>query len=405
MNRVFIVGMGMSPDDLTSRHLKVIESAEILAGGERHLADFASHPAEKRRIDKDLKGLAAFIRENMDQKRVVVLASGDPLYYGVGRFLCRELGPDRVTVLPNVSAVSAAFSRINESWNDAEVVSLHGRDLEARVVEAALSGRKAAVFTDPKRSPAWLAGLFLKQGAGHVRMCVLEKLGYPDERVRWFSPEAAAVEAFADPNMVVLPEGGPAPVSGRAFLGMPEDWFVHTRGMITKPEVRAVALSKLRLFNDSVMWDLGAGSGSVGIEAARIAVNGAVTAVEKNERRAEQIRENVRRFNVPNVTVTTAELPEGLDNLPDPDRVFIGGGGGGLAGILERSAKRLRPEGVIVVNTVILENATTAAGTLEELGFNVEVVEVRVSVGRSMPGGRRMTARDPVFIISGKACF
>ena len=171
--------------------------------------------------------------------------------------------------------------------------------------------------------------------------------------------------------------------------------------MITKSEIRAISLSKLRLTTDQVLWDLGAGSGSVAVEAGLIIKKGQIIAVEKKSERVAQIKNNQKKFGVGNLEVVQAELPAGLDKLPRPDRVFIGGGGRRLKSIITAAAQYLKPGGGIVVNTVLIPNVETARATLEGLDFNTEINQVQINRSRPMPWAERLEALNPVWIISG----
>lgn len=402
MKPVHIIGMGMSPGDLTPAHDALIRGADLLVGGRRHLDSVPGFSGTVHELTGDLKSAVAIIRERMPTQSVVVLASGDPLFYGVGAYLARALGPDKVVVHPNVSSVAAAFSRLKLPWQEARVVSLHGRDDIAPLLEAMDTGDTVVVFTDPVRSPAWLARTLTARGATGFRMRVFERMGYPDERVTASDLEAAAEGQFSEPNLVVLlkeaEQAATAPLIG---IGMPEEGFEHERGLITKAEVRAVTLSKLQLAPGHTLWDLGAGSGAVSVEACGFVTAGRVIAVEKNAARIRLIEANRRRFGAHRLEIVHAELPGGLSELPRPDRVFIGGGGRDLPAIITAAADRLAPDGIIVINTVIVAGVTAAMETLNQLGFRAEIVQVQISRGRPMPWGERLKAENPVFVIRG----
>jgi precorrin-6Y C5,15-methyltransferase (decarboxylating) len=404
MGHVSIIGMGMSPRDLTSQQLAVIEQADILVGGQRHLDGFEHLTARKKTITRDLDGLIDYIRRNQSDSKIVVLASGDPLFYGIGGRLLDALEPDTVTVYPNITSVAAAFARIKEPWHDAAIISLHGRTSEAALIEALKSKDKIAVLTDPRNSPACLADKCLKLGYADFRMCVLEKLGTGEETTGWHSLPEAAGKTFAEPNLVVLKAIRDADSPGKPVLqlGMPESAFDHRSGMITKAEIRAVTLSKLALRAGQVFWDLGAGSGSVAIEAALFVGSGQIFAVERQADRLEDIRKNADRFGLTRLTVVEADLPAGLAQLPAPDRVFIGGGGKRLADIIRTVAGVLKPDGIVVANTVLLQSLHAASKTLAELGFAVDVTQIQVNRSRAMPRGQRLEAENPVWIISAK---
>jgi precorrin-6Y C5,15-methyltransferase (decarboxylating) len=184
---------------------------------------------------------------------------------------------------------------------------------------------------------------------------------------------------------------------------MAEDRFSHQQGLITKAEVRAVVLSKLRLdAPDLCLWDLGAGSGSVAVEAACFLRRGRIIAVERSPERIADIRANKRRFGLLNLEIVQAELPGGMEALPRPDRVFIGGGGRALPAILKRAADSLRPGGVLAVNTVVLESLQAARAGMNECGLAPETVQVQISRARDMPHGQRLQAENPVWILWGR---
>ena len=403
---VDVVGVGLSPADLTQSHLGVIRSADVLVGGRRQLNFFPGSSAEKIEVGNNLKELVSFIQERMKSQKVVVLASGDPLFHGIGAWLVKTLGPDKLRIFPNVSSMTAAFARIKTPWHDAALVSVHGGPKKPgpNLDNALEASHKIGVLTDPDHGPDWVASRILEKKIDGFAFWVASRLGTHDEKVARFDVKTAANMTFDQPNCVVLiREGEPEVKDDTLFhLGMDDDLFHHSQGLITKAEVRTVTLSRLRLNRpDLVLWDLGAGSGSVGVEAARILVKGGVSAVEKRPDRVEMIRENARRFEVHNLEIHCGELPRAMAQLPDPDRVFIGGGGKNLAEIIRQSAARLAPGGEVVVNTVLVQSLNTTVDTLQSLGMETKAVQVQVSRGAAMPAGLRFTAQNPVWIVSG----
>jgi precorrin-6Y C5,15-methyltransferase (decarboxylating) len=402
MKPVRIIGMGMTLEDLTARHLEIIDQADILVGGKRLLNLFKDSRARKKVIGKDIDGVVEFVRQEMKNQKVVVLASGDPLFFGIGRRLVEAIGTDNILIYPNISSVSAAFARLKEPWNDVKVISLHGRNNEDRLLQALEEEDTIAVFTDPKNNPARLAASLLENQFLNYKICVLEALGSSAEKVNWYTLVEAAGMKFADPNMVVLKR---IPLNQELkkplYLGAPDNWYDHEKGLITKSEIRAITLSKLRLAAGHVLWDLGAGSGSVAVEAALLINKGKIFAVEKNSARIARIKNNKKRFGIGNLKVIQAELPRGLDKLPHPDRIFIGGGGKQLISIITAAAQCLKPKGVIVINTVLFPNVEAARGTLEKLDFDTEIIQAQINRSRPMPWAARLEALNPVWIISG----
>ena len=399
---ITIIGTGVSPDDLTARQRAIIKSADILVGGQRLLERFGRRDCRQRVIDKDLEGLGDFLEAQMADQAIVVLTSGDPLFFGIGAFLVGRLGADKVDILPNVSAVAAAFARLGEPWQAIRVVSLHGRNHTGQLLRCLAGGDTVAVYTDPVHNPAWLADLLVKNGFADVTMIVLEQLGTADERITRIRPDRAVGITFADLNLVVLKPDPARQTTPALYPGMPDHHFAHENGLITKAEIRALSLSRLQLFDRAVLWDLGAGSGSVSIEAGLFITRGAIYSVEKNPQRISQIHANRRRFGIGNMQVIQAHLPEGLDDLPDPDRIFIGGGGKALGDIITTAAGRLKPAGIIVINTVLVENMATAVNKLESLGLEMDMIQIQVNRAKTMPFSHRLEALNPVWIITGR---
>jgi precorrin-6Y C5,15-methyltransferase (decarboxylating) len=396
-----VIGMGRGPSDLTASHLALIERATVLVGGKRHLSYFEDAKALKKEISSPVSGVLDFIAQNIAVGLVVVLASGDPLFFGIGKTLIARLGADNVFIHPNVTSMAAAFARLKLPWQDAAWVSLHGRDNMQALATAMDDKDLLCVLTDPENDP-WAVKKQVETHAYAWQMWVLENLGAPEEKVSTMDAHTDAGTVFAQPNVVVLQKGELAVPSGPLRLGTPDNWFVHEKGLITKAPVRVLSLAALELAPGNILWDLGAGSGSVGIEASLFLPNGFVYAVEKNQGRVAQIEANIERFKVKNLSVILAQLPHGLANLPRPDRVFIGGSGRNLDQVLDVVATVLTPLGRIVINTVLIESLHPAVSKLEEKGFGVSLTQAQISTSRNMPWGRRMEALNPVWIIAAQ---
>ncbi|MBI5593820.1 MAG: precorrin-6y C5,15-methyltransferase (decarboxylating) subunit CbiE [Deltaproteobacteria bacterium] len=399
--KVIVIGMGLSPDDLTARHLDIIRGADILIAGKRHLDCFKDHSGIQKEITRDIPKLTEFIRRQFKTHRIVVLASGDPLLFGIGPVIIDALGPDHVEIHPNISSVAAAFSRIKEPWQDARVISMHGKKSGDSLLAAVSETDLVAVLTDPIRNPAWIAALLLSHRLNPVRICVLEQLGTPSEKISWHTLEQATQETFSEPNIVVLKRASGSHTLSGLHLGMPDDAYDHENGLITKPEIRAVSLAKLKLQAHHILWDLGAGSGSIGIEASLLLTRGKIVSIEKDPERIRNIESNRLRHGVKNMEIRLATLPDGLDDLLAPDRIFIGGGGRKLETIIRSAAGYLKPDGIIVLNTVLMDNLTIALTTLKELGFSTETIQIQVNRGKDMPWSQRFEAQNPVWIITG----
>ncbi len=299
--------------------------------------------------------------------------------------------------------MAAAFARLGEPWQDVPVVSLHGRRQEDRLQRALHTADRIAVFTDPVCSPVWI-GDFLRRSRIHgFSIGVFESLGSTEERVSWHTPESIADNSFRTPNMVVLKREARTPDRPPTLhLGMPESAFEHERGVITKAEVRAVSLARLGLMPKQTLWDLGAGSGAMAIEASLLMPGGRIWAVEKNPARVHQIMTNRDRYGVTNLGVVQADLPDGLGNLPDPDRVFIGGGGPSLGATLDVVCGRLPKGGILVVNTVLMDSLHETLQRLKTCGLDADVVQIQASRSRPLAASDRLEAMNPVWIIRGR---
>ncbi len=400
-DRVHVVGVGAEGrPSLTARAAELIDRADLLVGGERLLALFPESHAERLVLARGLDAAVVRIQAYLGNRRVVVLASGDPGFFGVARPLVDRLGKEQVEIIPNLSSVQLAFARIKESWEDATFVSVHGRPM-GELVDAVRGSRKVAILTDGTNRPAAIARSLRAAGIDGYRAYVCENLGGPDERVRELDLASLAELETSRLNVLILLREGDRPVCGVWSHGIPEEEFHHRGGLITKAEVRLVSLARLGLCETSVIWDVGAGSGSVAVEAALIARRGRVYAVERSDD-VELIRQNVAKFGTDNVVVVRGEAPTALEGLPAPDAVFIGGSGGKLVAILEVVASRLRSRGRVVATAATLETAGAALAGLRQRGFAVEATLMQVSRSKELAGLTHFEALDPVFIVAGR---
>lgn len=406
MNPIQIIGIGQGIKDMTQAHLDQVYNCDILVGGRRMLAMFEDAPAQTIAIKSHVEELVMSLERQAEKKKIVVLASGDPLFHGIGSTFCRLLPKDKFDIHSNISSASAAFAAIKLPWHDARLISLHGMEADTFAFNSLACEDKIAFLTDPVRTPQYIAEQLTRAGLSAYKSCVLENIGDPfKQKITWFeSIEDMIGNTFGQPNVLIcLKTGSVDHSSVEPFhIGMDDTRFRHSKGLITKSEVRAVSLSKLRLTRkDLVLWDIGSGSGSVGIEASFMIPDGQVIAIEKNKARVEDIIFNAENFNCPNIKAIHCDYPEGVETIEKPDRIFIGGGGAGLADVIAHAAERLSDRGVIVVNTVLLQNLETAVTALEKHNFTPDVIQIQVSRGKSMPFGTRFEALNPVWIISG----
>ena len=406
---VHIVGMYPGSLGLTDRARAVLCRAQAVAGGKRMLmsldalstADCPIRPDKLIPLGGDLDGSIERIRQLSRTMRVCVLADGDPLFFGLGRKLVDALGDEAVIILPNVTTLQVAAARLKTPWHDIPAISLHGRDDYFPLFSALTRYDSVAVFTDAVNSPTAIAEALLTKGIEGLSMTVLEDLDTPQERIRTLTLEEIWDCDFSSLNLVLLTRHYPPET--QLHLGMPDHYYLHEADCITKQAVRASGLAMLAVHPESVIWDLGSGSGSVAIEASHLAWRGRVFAVEKNRRRASMIRENVRRFGAWLVEPLRGEMPECLDELPNPDRIFIGGGLGGKEGrglaILTEACNRLLSGGRLVAHCVLLDTLQQTKAFLEEQGWNFGVTQLQASTADRLGGDLHFKAQNPVFII------
>jgi len=406
---------------LNATALAYLRNADVVIGGARTLALLERElkpGAVRHDLTGQLKAVPEWVRAaRADHLACVVLATGDPLCHGIAPYLAQHLCVQALDILPNLSTLQLACARIGLAWQDARIVSVHAKDAGewARggtpahglygLAQALRREARLLVLTSPDNAPDRIARLLLAEGLGDdFHMAVAENLLQPEERVlAELSPRDAAGMRFAALNVVLLWRVTPAPK--RVAFGLADAEFVQRqpeKGLITKREVRAVSLARLQLRADSVVWDIGAGSGSVGLEAARLCSQGHVYAIEKNEADFAIAGQNHAAFGVSNYSLVHGKAPEGLDAWPDPDAVFIGGSGGELAGLVAMIVRRLRPDGHLVMNFVTLENLATATATLagmEEEGVAWDVLQLQAARSKPILHMHRMAAENPVWIV------
>ena len=361
---------------------------DLVVGGHRHLVH-APPGARTAVIEGDVAAVLDAVAA--EPGTVCVLASGDPGFFGIVRKLAARFGADALDVHPAPSSVALAFARLGLPWDDCLVVSAHGRALDEAAMAAA-AVRKAAVLVSPDSPPEALGKELLALGCTPRQVAVCTRLGLDDERIERTDLDGLATGRFDPLSVVVLlADDGIAPAKSLTW-GRPESTFAARAGMVTKSEVRAVALGKLDLPPTGVLWDIGAGSGSVAIECAALCPGLDVYAVERNPDDLDRIRANGRTHGV-DITVVAGEAPAVLASLPDPDRAFVGGGG--LA-VLDAVVSRLRLGGTVVASYAALDRAAAAADRLGNL------VQVNAARGERLPdGGWRLAAENPVFLVWG----
>lgn len=380
--RITVVGIGEDGlNGLTPKARGLIDEAEVLVGGERHLSKVPL--GGEQRIDWDGDFDAAFDKiEKMKDRRVVVLASGDPLHYGVGVNIVRRFGADQVYVIPAPGAFSLAAADLGWPLADVKCLTVHGRALEA-VTLYLTPGRRLLVLSWDGETPEKLAGLLTARGFGPSRITVLGNLGGDDETRTEGTAEKWTGETVPDLNTIAVEcvAGDGADVLSRV-PGLPDDAFEHD-GLITKREVRAATLARLMPLPGQTLWDVGAGSGAVAIEWLRAEPSAKAFAVERDPKRAAVIARNAANLGVPELKIVEGEAPGILSGIETvPDAVFVGGGVS-VPGLLEACWDALSPGGRLVANGVTLEAEQRLLSFRNEFGGDL----TRMAVSRAAPVG------------------
>ncbi|MGE7435477.1 precorrin-6y C5,15-methyltransferase (decarboxylating) subunit CbiE [Kitasatospora sp. NPDC001175] len=380
---VTVVGIGADGwAGLAEPARAALRAADTVIGGPRQL-DLL--PAEVTAVrlpwPSPLRPAVPGLLAEHSKRRLTVLASGDPMFYGIGRALAETVGPERLRVLPHPSSVSHACARLGWPLEDTEVVSLVGRPLDSLGL-ALHPGRRLLVLSADAGTPAAVAALLTERGYGPSRLRVLEQLGGPQERQLDGRAEDWPHQPGAALNLIAV-ECAPAPGAPRGSLvpGLPDDSY-ESDGQLTKRHVRAATLASLAPLPGELLWDVGGGSGSIAIEWLRAHRSCRAVSVERDPVRAERIARNAAVLGVPGLRVVTGRAPEALDQLPTPDAVFIGGGLT-APGLLETCWNALPPGGRLVANTVTLESEALLTEWYRRHGGEL----LRLAVAHAVPVG------------------
>ncbi len=406
-NKIHIIGIGDDGlEGLTSSARQLISQAQLLMGAEATLSKVAGFRGERLVLGSNLDEAIDRIGRAKGQQ-IVVLASGDPLFYGVARYLCDKLGKDCFDVVPHVSSMQLAFARVKESWEEAFLTNLANHPIE-QVVEKIRIATKVGLFTSESSPPAAIARALLDRRVDYFSAYVCENLGSPDERVTQGELAEIAREEFSPLNVMILVRkpnvpDRPSDSIGRRLFGNAEDAFLQSKpkhGLLTPAEVRSMALAEMDLGPTSIVWDVGAGSGSVSIEAAQIAAGGTVYAIEMEAEDHQLIVANAQRFQIANLVPVLGTAPEAWTNLTDPDSIFVGGSGRGISRVVELAYERLRPGGRLVANVGSIENLSSVYDTLSQHTPDVKVWLINIARGTYQLERVRFEALNPTFLVS-----
>ncbi|WP_084332628.1 precorrin-6y C5,15-methyltransferase (decarboxylating) subunit CbiE [Marinobacterium jannaschii] len=410
MAGIAVIGIGVGDQALLNAEAEAaIAQADYLIGSARQLETVAAIKSGAKAIElPPLKALKAWLGQHQ-HSQIALLASGDPLFYGIGRWLANNADAFQLSYFPNISSIQAAVHAVGRSWQDTEVISLHGRPLQ-RIRARLANNRHYAVLTDSQSMPQHLALELQLAGFRDSQLTVCERLGYPDQQIRGFSvTELLNSTLEFDPLHVTLidtagPGGALAEFPGIADGAYSTDGE-KGRGLLTKREVRIQVLSQLQTEASDICWDIGAGCGGVAIEWARWHRFSTVYAIEHHPDRLQHLHDNRLQFGVDaNLKVVAGRAPDSLQELPEPKRVFIGGSDGALESILQTCWQRLQPGGVIVVSAVTESSKARLLLAAETLPGAVSSrwLEIAISRGDRLAGQLLMRPALPVTLLTLK---
>ena len=405
-----------APASLPAPQQTLLRAAAVIAAPQRlqtALQDWLGDAKPELISSDDPRALVDSLRSRHAEEPVVVLASGDPLWFGLGRILCDRIGAERLRFHPAPTSLQLAFARIGRPWQDADWVSLHGRDPE--ILASTLQKRPAAlaVLTDPNQGGAGTVQQMLR-GSGleaSTDLWLCENLGHPDERVQLITP-GTVLPTDLQPLLIALliarEPDAPDPHQLPLF-GLDDGLYLQHSdhpGLMTKREVRIQLLAELALPPQGVLWDLGAGTGSVGLEALRLRPGLQLLAVERRAGGAQLIQRNAQRLGVSPAAVLEADattvLNGGLPSqLSQPDRVLLGGGGAQRECLLQEVLTRLRRGGVVVIPLASIEALASVRPLLENAGLAVRVQQLQAWRGQPLGDGTRLAPMNPTLIVTG----
>ena len=391
---IVLAGIGMgSRESLTLEARKIISSAQLLIGAKR-MVEACKEPGQDFFIEYNSQKIAEYIEEHPEYDKIAILLSGDPGFYSGAKKLLQALEGKKVRVVPGISSLVYFMSRIGKSWDDVLITSAHGRD--ADLVSLIRHNRKVFSILGTRDGIRNLARKLAEYDMNNVTLYTGERLSYPEEKIQKGRPEDF-LDYEGDPLSVVYAENQEC----RELLavhGIPDSAFIRDKVPMTKEEIRTVSLSKLRLGRDSVCYDIGAGTGSVSVEAALQDGSIRVYAVERNPEGIALIQENKRKWRTDQVEIVEGNAPEALSDLPAPTHVFIGGSGSRLKEIVETCLSK-NPSVRIVLTAVSMETIREMTELLQDSRWETaEVMQIQASGSRKMGAYHLMTAQNPVWM-------
>ena len=394
--KITLVGMGSgTPGSLTMQGLNALREAELIIGARRLLESLPDGCTGNRAPLYKIEEICALLRTT-EAAHVAVAYSGDTGFYSGASALCRALDAAGLPymVCPGLSSVQLLAAALGRPWQDWKLVSAHGRACDP--VAECMEGKPTFFLTGGSESPATLCAQLAAEGFGKLAAAVGENLGTPEQKVYTGTVGQLAASRFESLSVLLVEA---AQVPSRRTQGLPDEAFARGKVPMTKQEVRAAVLAKLGVQPGELLWDVGAGTGSVSVELALAAPRGRVYAVECDPEACALIRQNKEKFAVRNLTLVEGTAPAALENLPAPDAVFIGGTKGNMAAVVEAALAR-NPAAHICISASALETLSAAVAALTAHGLQAEVCQISVSRAKAAGKLHLLMANNPIFLIT-----
>ena len=398
--KVFLIGIGMgNPDTLTVGAKRAIEGSGLLIGAKRLLEPFAYVDCEKLELIRsaDIADALAKAQEHGDCEQASVLLSGDVGFYSGATALYDKLGAFDVDVIPGISSRVYFAAKLHTPWQDATLVSAHGREHDA--VGTIQANVKTFCITGGKTKVEDICRGLVERGLGDANVAAGERLSYAEERIVRGTAAELAELSFADLSVMMVWNERPV-VREFAAPALPDSAFVRGKAPMTKEEVRALSIAKLRIAANHTVWDVGAGTGSVSVEAALAAPRGRVFAIEKKDDALELMKRNAEQLGASNLVIVPGEAPQALAGLPAPDRVFVGGSSGTMKEIISAAVKA-NPQVRLCATAVTLETVAELLDCLRAFDVeNADIVQVSVARADAIGAYHLMRAENPVYLVT-----
>ena len=402
MKRVYIIGLGIgNMDFIHKKTFDFIEKSDCLIGAKRMLKSFSCSNQEIFE-SSNAQDIYDYIMNNNIYENYGVLVSGDTGFYSLSKKLTEMLTKNKDIDIENIPAIGSLqyfSSKLNISWDSVKFVSAHGRNIN--IISSVMFNKKTFMLTGGDLTPDVICQILTDKGLGYLKVSVGENLSYDNERIVEGPASNIAGMNFESLAVMIIHNDDALDLSD-GLRSIRDDEFITGASPMTKSEIRTISISKLNLKSHSIVYDIGAGTGSVSIEIALKLSEGSLFAVEKNEDAALLIEKNIKKFKTYNIEVIKDTAPDCLYNIPKPDAVFIGGSSGNMDEIIN-SVLRKNPYVNVVINTITLQSVNEAINCMEKYKFeNVEIVNVSVSKSKKIGRYDMMMGQNPIYIISGK---